>query len=204
VFISCFNIVLWMERVPKLFVEIVRCKGEGKQRSLRGILNVRLECATFAKQRINNNFCSPFSMLARRDQGSQRKWDQFQELYSSMSNRVDRAPAEEVRLYEDSKERNRLEELSDLYAIIKATELLEAAYSRDCISSTEYADACGRYISQFKTAESALISRKYITSTDAFMKEFQIDCPRAYERLVVTGATTTIKLFPNVAAKLYA
>lgn len=103
------------------------------------------------------------------------------------SNKLSRAPAEEIKLFEDSKERNRLEELSDLYAIIKATELLEAAFSRDCITSAEYADACSRTISQFKTAESALISRKYITSTDAFMKEFQIDCPRAYERLVVIG-----------------
>ena len=103
-------------------------------------------------------------------------------------NSLNRDPAEEIKLYEDSKERNRLEELSDLYAIIKATELLEAAYSRDCISSSEYADACSRHISQFKTAETALISRKYILSTEAFMKEFQIDCPRAYERLVVTGS----------------
>jgi ESCRT-I complex subunit VPS28 len=103
------------------------------------------------------------------------------------STRLARAPEDEIKLYEDSKERGRLEELSDLYAIIKATELLEAAYSRDCITSAEYADACSRTISQFKTAESALISRKYIVSTEAFMKEFDIDCPRAFERLVVIG-----------------
>ena len=104
------------------------------------------------------------------------------------SNRLTRQPRDEVKLFEDSKERNRLEELSDLYAIIKATELLEAAYSRDCITAAEYSDACSRTISQFKTTESALISRKSIVSTDAFMKEFQIDCPRAYERLVVAGS----------------
>lgn len=98
-----------------------------------------------------------------------------------------RKPTEEIKLFENSKERNRLEELSDLYAIIKATELLEAAYSRDCITASEYSDACSRTISQFKTTESALISRKSIVSTEAFMKEFQIDCPRAYERLVVAG-----------------
>ena len=103
------------------------------------------------------------------------------------NNRVSRPPTEEIKLFEDSKERSRLEELSDLYSIIKATELLEAAYSRDCITSEEYADACGRIISQFKTTESALISRKSIESTDSFMKEFQIESPRAYERLVVIG-----------------
>lgn len=95
-----------------------------------------------------------------------------------------------------------MEELSDLYAIIKATELLEAAYSRDCISSADYADACGRTIAQFKTAESALISRKYITSTEAFMKEFQIDCPRAFERLVVTGSENVPTIFSLISKGL--
>mmetsp|Transcript_24194 Transcript_24194/g.40401 ORF Transcript_24194/g.40401 Transcript_24194/m.40401 type:complete len:223 (+) Transcript_24194:156-824(+) len=106
--------------------------------------------------------------------------------------RLQRQISEEIKLYDDSKERNRLEELSDLYAIIKATELLEAAYSRDCITSEEYADSCSRTISQFKTTESALISRKAIESTEAFMKEFQVDCPRAYERLVVEGVPATV------------
>jgi ESCRT-I complex subunit VPS28 len=100
--------------------------------------------------------------------------------------------SEEIPLHEDSKERNKCEELADLYAIIKATELLEAAYSRDCITSDAYADACARTISQFKSTESALISRKSIVSTEAFMKEFQVDCPRAYERLVVTGVPATV------------
>lgn len=98
-----------------------------------------------------------------------------------------RSPSDEIKLFENSNERNRLEELSDLYAIIKATELLEAAFSRDCITSDEYSDACSRIISQFKTTESALISRKAIESTESFMKEFHIDCARAYQRLVVTG-----------------
>ena len=98
-----------------------------------------------------------------------------------------RPKTDEIKLFDSSKERNRLEELSDLYAIIKATELLEAAYTRDAITSSEYTDACHRTISQFKTTEAALIHSKQIEKTEAFMKEFQIDCPRAYERLVVAG-----------------
>ena len=105
-----------------------------------------------------------------------------------MDNSIRSILFEEIKLYDDSLERNRLEELSDLYAIIKTTELLEVAYSRDCITAEEYTDACNRIISQFKTTESALISRKLIENTDSFMKEFQIDgCARAYERLVITG-----------------
>jgi ESCRT-I complex subunit VPS28 len=106
--------------------------------------------------------------------------------------RLVRATSEDIELFEDSKERNHLEELSDLYSIIKATELLEAAYSRDCITSDEYADQCTRIIGQFKSTESALIKKKAIVSTEAFMKEYQIDCPRAYERLLVAGERLAI------------
>jgi ESCRT-I complex subunit VPS28 len=93
----------------------------------------------------------------------------------------------EVKLYDNNKERNRLEDLADFYAIIKTTESLEAAYSRDATTPEEYADNCKRLISQFKTAESALISGKAIVSAEQFISEFQIDCPRAYERLIVSG-----------------
>lgn len=100
---------------------------------------------------------------------------------------VDRQPMGEIRLYENSKERDQLERLADLYSIIKATELLEAAYSRDAISPNEYSDACNKLISQFKATEKGLLLSKAITSTDNFYRDYQIDCPRAYERLVVSG-----------------
>ncbi len=98
-----------------------------------------------------------------------------------------RAASGEIKLFDNNKERNRLEDLADFYAIIKTTESLEAAYSRDATTPDEYADACKRLISQFKTAESALVSGKAIVSAEQFIREFQIDCPRAYERLIVSG-----------------
>jgi hypothetical protein len=84
-------------------------------------------------------------------------------------------------------ERKCVEDLADLYSIIRATESLEAAYSRDAITPDEYAEACKRLISQFKSTESALVSSKAIVSADKFITEFQVDCPRAYERLIVSG-----------------
>lgn len=105
---------------------------------------------------------------------------------------LSRPSTEEIKLYENSKERQRYEELSELYAIIKATELLEAAFIRDAIAAEEYTAACNRIISQFKTTEAALIHRKEIESVDKFFKEFQVDCPKAYERLVVTGVPATV------------
>lgn len=106
-----------------------------------------------------------------------------------------RVKSPEVKMYESSKERKGLDDLADLYAIIKATEALEAAYSRDACPANEYTDACKKLISHFKTAEAALVSSKAILSADMFMREYQIDCPRAYERLVIAG---TFRLFAAV------
>jgi ESCRT-I complex subunit VPS28 len=63
---------------------------------------------------------------------------------------VPRPKTSEVRAYESSKERSDLNMLSDLYSIIKVTDLLEAAYSRDAITATEYHEECAKLIAQFK------------------------------------------------------
>jgi ESCRT-I complex subunit VPS28 len=93
----------------------------------------------------------------------------------------------EIKMYDNSKERDQLERLADLYSIIKATELLEAAYARDAITPNEYSESCGRLISQFKGTEKGLVLSKAIENADSFFKDYQIDCPRAYERLVISG-----------------
>lgn len=108
----------------------------------------------------------------------------------------------EIKMYENSKEREHLERLADLYSIIKATDLLEAAYSRDAITPAEYTDACNRLISQFKATEKGLTLSKTIANADQFFQEYQIDCPRAYERLVVSGMLSSI-FYINNKLKLY-
>ena len=98
----------------------------------------------------------------------------------------------EVKLYENPKERSRFEDLADLFAIMKSMESLEGAYSRDSVSSTEYADSCFKLISQFKTTESVLVTSSAILSADAFIRDYEIDCPRAYERLIRVGVPATV------------
>lgn len=44
----------------------------------------------------------------------------------------------EVKLYNNTKEREMYENMADLYSIIKTVEHLEKAYIRDSISATEY------------------------------------------------------------------
>jgi ESCRT-I complex subunit VPS28 len=99
---------------------------------------------------------------------------------------------EEIKLYEYGKERDRLELLADLYAIIRTTEGLEAAYSRDAVSAPEYADSCFRLISQFKTSEAALVACGAIVSAEDFFREYHVECPRAYQRLIKDGLPATV------------
>eukprot|EP01038_Epipyxis_sp_PR26KG_P006419 gene6419-8836_t len=103
-----------------------------------------------------------------------------------------RAKYSEIKLYDSTKERNILEQLADLYTIIRATEALEAAYSRDVIDTGDYTDSCKRLIGQFKTTEAALLSSKAIINVDSFIREYQLDCPRAIERLIVSGVPATV------------
>ena len=97
-----------------------------------------------------------------------------------------------IKEYDTTKERDRNEELSEYFAIIKATELLESVYSRDAISSSTYAECCTKLISQFKTTGAALKTSGYVSDADSFFRDYQINCPRAYDRLVRDGVPATV------------
>mmetsp|Transcript_19154 Transcript_19154/g.60236 ORF Transcript_19154/g.60236 Transcript_19154/m.60236 type:complete len:220 (+) Transcript_19154:68-727(+) len=99
---------------------------------------------------------------------------------------------EEVKLFDSTRERRKLDDLGDLYALIKTTEKLEKAFARDAIGPDEYERACLRLISQFKASESALQQDGSIESADTFMQEYRMDCPRARERLLRCGVPATV------------
>lgn len=102
-----------------------------------------------------------------------------------------RSKLNEIKLYENSKERDHYDCLSDLYSIIKTTDLLEAAFSRDAINPDEYTEQCNKLISQFKATEKSLVLSKSIVDADTFYRQYQIDCPRAYARLFQAGVPAT-------------
>lgn len=104
----------------------------------------------------------------------------------------------EVKLYENSKERNDLEMLADLYSIIKVTDLLEAAYSRDAITPEEYTDECRKFIAQFRATEKSLILNRKIANAAEFYRDYDLDCPRAYHRLLEAG---TVSLYFNIFSR---
>ncbi|CAH0480636.1 unnamed protein product [Peronospora belbahrii] len=99
---------------------------------------------------------------------------------------------QEIKLWADTNDRRKYEDLSDLFAIFKTTEHLEAAYVRDAITPEQYTEACTKLISQYRTAETALRLGGFIDSVDTFISEYKLDCPRALERLVRIGVPATV------------
>jgi ESCRT-I complex subunit VPS28 len=102
----------------------------------------------------------------------------------------------EIDLFDSSKERKAYENCADLYAIITATEHLERAFASDAITNTQYTTECNKLISQFKIAEKAALGNNKMT-TETFMKIYQMDCPRAAERLLRMGVPEPMRSSDN-------
>lgn len=61
---------------------------------------------------------------------------------------------QEVRLFEDSAERERVDNMSELYAVLNSLECLEKVFSRDCIPPKEYTAECSKLLVQYKVCMS--------------------------------------------------
>jgi ESCRT-I complex subunit VPS28 len=105
---------------------------------------------------------------------------------------------EEVELYRSSRERQAYDDQATLYSIILATEHLERAYARDSVTNQEYTTECNKLISQFRLAEKAALKNDNMT-TETFMERYQMDCPRATERLLKMGVPEPIRQSTDTA-----
>lgn len=89
---------------------------------------------------------------------------------------------EEVKLFRHAREREKYDNMADLYAIINTLQNLEKAYIWDCITSQEYTAACSKFLVQFKVAFKQVQNDDFPT-VDSFVKKFRLDCPAALERI---------------------
>ncbi|XP_037948655.1 vacuolar protein sorting-associated protein 28 homolog [Teleopsis dalmanni] len=89
---------------------------------------------------------------------------------------------EEVKLFRNAREREKYDNMADLYAIINTLQQLEKAYFRDCITPQEYTAACSKYLVQYKVAFKQVQCDEFPT-VDTFVKKFRLDCPAALERI---------------------
>ena len=108
--------------------------------------------------------------------------------YSSSSDRDER-----VKLWSGTKERAYYDSMSDMFAILMATQHLEKAYIRSSIPEDAYTEQCQKLIAQFKTTEEGLKQSKFdFADTKKFIRQYRIECPLAVTRLLEHGVPATV------------
>ncbi|CAD6196303.1 unnamed protein product [Caenorhabditis auriculariae] len=106
----------------------------------------------------------------------------------------------EVRLYDNHTEREHMENLSELFAVLNALECLEKMFSRDHVAADQYKSECFKLLDQFKVAMRVVQG----TNVEDFAKKYRLHCPAALER-IREGRPITVKddqgnLLKNIAA----
>uniref|UniRef100_A0A6I8MXH1 Vacuolar protein sorting-associated protein 28 homolog n=1 Tax=Ornithorhynchus anatinus TaxID=9258 RepID=A0A6I8MXH1_ORNAN len=89
---------------------------------------------------------------------------------------------EEVKLYKNAREREKYDNMAELFAVVKTLQALEKAYIKDCVTPKEYTAACSRLLVQYKAAFKQ-VQGSEIGSIDEFCRKFRLDCPLAMERI---------------------
>ncbi|XP_055689040.1 vacuolar protein sorting-associated protein 28 homolog [Lutzomyia longipalpis] len=89
---------------------------------------------------------------------------------------------EEVKVYRNAREREKHDNMAELYAVINTMQNLEKAYIWDCITPQEYTAACSKLLVQYKVAFKQIQGTEY-PNVEAFVKKYRLDCPAALERI---------------------
>ncbi|KAL7821933.1 vacuolar protein sorting-associated [Trichoderma gracile] len=99
---------------------------------------------------------------------------------------------EEVTLTSTRAERDLQDSLGELFSIIVTLDELEKAFLKDAIPEAEYTDICERSLRQYK----ALLADETIAAEfrdlEDFKAKWELDVPRATERLRVGMPSTTV------------
>lgn len=89
---------------------------------------------------------------------------------------------EEVKLFRHAREREKFDNMADLFALVATLQNLEKAYIRDCVTPQEYTAACSKLLVQYKVAFK-LVQGDEFSTIDSFVKKYRLDCPAALERI---------------------
>ncbi|OAP64252.1 hypothetical protein AYL99_00224 [Fonsecaea erecta] len=92
---------------------------------------------------------------------------------------------EEVKLADSSAERDLIDSLAEIYSIIRTLDGLEKAYIKDALPETEYSDMCSKLLKQYRSILNDESVAREFGDLDTFTQKWDIECPRAKERLRV-------------------
>lgn len=86
-------------------------------------------------------------------------------------------------------ERREVDKDANLYSLIRTCEYLERAFVNGSLPGEFYEKKCADILTQFKTLQTAL--KSHHPDISQFMKQNNMDCPLAAERLLGTGIAAT-------------
>jgi len=90
---------------------------------------------------------------------------------------------EEVKLSKNAWEREKYDNMADLFSILTTLQHLEKAYIRDAVTSKEYTAACSKLLVQYKAAFKLVQGHDDCPDLDTFIRRFKLDCPAALQRI---------------------
>ncbi|MCJ1309640.1 Vacuolar protein-sorting-associated protein 28 [Agyrium rufum] len=90
---------------------------------------------------------------------------------------------QEVKLSTNPSSRDLYDSLAEIYGIIITLDALEKAYIKDSVNDADYTDICNRLLKQYKNNLTDETVAKEFVDLETFKREWDIDCPRATERL---------------------
>ncbi|THY30917.1 VPS28-domain-containing protein [Aureobasidium pullulans] len=99
---------------------------------------------------------------------------------------------EELKLANNSAERDLYESLAEIYSIIVTLEALERAFLKDSVSETDYTDTCSRLLKQYKSNLTDDSVARAFGSLESFKLEWNLEVPRATDRLKI-GLPATVE-----------
>ena len=89
---------------------------------------------------------------------------------------------EEVRLARNPREREKFDNLAELFAVLTTLQCLEKAYIRDTVTAKEYTSNCSRLLAQYKSAFRQVKSDDY-PDVETFCRKYKLECLAALERI---------------------
>lgn len=90
---------------------------------------------------------------------------------------------EEIKLYRNAREREKYDNMADLFSILTTLQQLEKAYIRDAVTPKEYTAACSKLLVQYKAAFKLIQGYEDCQTVDMFVRKFKLDCPAALQRI---------------------
>ena len=95
-----------------------------------------------------------------------------------------------------SAERDLYDSLAEIYSIIVTLDALEKGYLKDSISEADYTETCSRLLKQYKSNLADETVARAFGDLESFKREWDMECPRATERLRV-GIPATVEQGPT-------